>query len=93
METVMFNDGTEYECTYLATAPMYGKLYITIANVTYVEAAAIFSDENKTAEIHYAGRVFRGYTQVDVIINEGGAFKAQLSFPTAEENEEVLIGG
>lgn len=93
MEIVIFADSSEYPCTYLATAPMYGKLYITIPNISYVEAAAIFSDINKTNEIRYAGRIFRGYTQVDVIINEGGAFKAQLSFPTAEENEEVLIGG
>jgi len=63
MDTIKFANGAVYDCSFLSTIPD-GTAFIALADVSFAEAAAIFSDESMTSEMEYGQSVLVGYTQL-----------------------------
>lgn len=66
MDTIKFANGAVYDCPLLSTGPFNGgkNAHIALANVTFAEAARIFSDENMTREMEYGAYRLVGYTNL-----------------------------
>ncbi len=64
MDTVTFADGSAYNCTFLATTPSERRAHIALSGVSFAEAAAIFSDGEKTCSIEWGNTLLVGYTQL-----------------------------
>lgn len=74
MDRIIFLDGSEYQCAFCGLATV-GVLYVTLTGLSFVEAAAIFGNENKTKRIRYVGSdgnevVFEHYTKFEYLVNE-----------------------
>lgn len=75
--------GAEYHCPYLSTITMQGQdiMYISVDELTFTEAAALFSNPNEMCHIEYADYVLDGYTHLDFMAQETYGIKAQMSIP------------
>jgi hypothetical protein len=60
METITFANGETHNCTFFASIP--NEAYVAIDDVSFAEAAAIFSNPEKTVRMTYGSRVFTGFT-------------------------------
>lgn len=69
MDTIRFANGAVYDCSFLSTIPDGGTFmaFIALANVTFAEAAAIFSDANLTSEMEWGDYRLVGYTELQGI--------------------------
>ena len=66
MDTIKFANGDVYDCSFVSTVPSGGsnRAIIALPNVTFVEAAAVFSDTNMTQRIEWGGYSLVGYTNL-----------------------------
>lgn len=64
MDTIKFANGEVHECSFLATIPEGSTMRASIAltDVDFTQAAAIFSDTEKTAEMEWGVYRLVGYT-------------------------------
>lgn len=62
METITFANGETHNCTFFASIP--NEAYVAIDDVSFAEAAAIFSNPEKTDRMTYGSRVFTGFTTI-----------------------------
>lgn len=88
MDKIRFADGTEIECSFFGQASV-GKLFIT-TRLPFAEAAQIFSDREKTAEITYTPLngtpiVLQDYTVFEYMVNERNGVRAALRKPFVGE--------
>lgn len=60
MEAITFANGETHNCTFFASIP--GEAYVAIDDVSFADAAAIFSDPSKTSRMKYGSRVLIGFT-------------------------------
>lgn len=66
METIKFANGMTRDCSFLSTIPNDGgTAFIALADVSFAEAATIFSDEDATSEMEYNEYRLVGYTTLD----------------------------
>lgn len=89
MDRIVFRDGSEYSCAFCGLATV-GLLYVTLTGLSFVEAAAVFGDENKTAKIRYVAAngdetVFEHYTKFEYLVNEADGQRAALRQKYASE--------
>ena len=89
MDKIIFLDGSEYPCAFCGIATV-GVLYVTLTGLSFVEAAAIFGDEKKTAKIRYVAAngeetVFEHYTKFEYLVTEPGGQRAALRQKYASE--------
>lgn len=89
MDKVIFADNTEYECGFCGEASV-GMLFVTLANVSFTEAAVVLCDEKKTKKIRYVGAdgaetVFEHYTKFEYLVNESGGMRGALRQKYASE--------
>nr|DAE38361.1 MAG TPA: restriction alleviation protein [Caudoviricetes sp.] len=89
MDKIIFLDGSEYPCVFCGLATV-GLLYVTLTGLSFVEAAAIFGDENKTAKIRYVAAngeetIFEHYTKFEYLVNETDGQRAALRQKYASE--------
>lgn len=89
MERIIFADNTEYKCGFCGEASV-GILYVTLSDVSFVEAAVIFNDEKKTSKIRYVGAdgaetVFEHYTKFEYLVNEANGIRGALRQKYASE--------
>lgn len=89
MDKIIFLDGSECPCAFCGLATV-GLLYVTLTGLSFVEAAAIFGDEKKTAKIRYVAAngeetVFEHYTKFEYLVNETGGQRAALRQKYASE--------
>ena len=61
MDAIKFANEATYGCSFLSTLGN-GKAFIALSDVTFPEAATIFSDENMTREMEYGQITLVGYT-------------------------------
>lgn len=85
MDTVTFANGASYPCAFFATIP--GKAFVALSDVTFAEAAAIFSSPEMTNEITYGNYVLHDFTTLDYLMQEPYGIKASLSGGYEERNE------
>lgn len=66
MAMIKFANGERHECSFLSTIPEAGamKAFIALSDVDFVEAAAIFSNTDKTAEMEWGAYRLIGYTNL-----------------------------
>lgn len=66
METIKFANGEVHNCTFMSTIPIGGSMraIIAIDDVDFAQAAAIFSDTNKTATMEWGSYRLVGYTNL-----------------------------
>lgn len=65
MNTIKFANGATYECSLAVSMTNDGgTAFIALPDVTFSEAAAIFSNEDATAEMEYVETRFVGYTSL-----------------------------
>ena len=61
--TIKFANGVTYDCSLAVSMPNDGgTAFIALPDVTFAEAAAIFSDEEATEAMEYNETRFVGYT-------------------------------
>ena len=63
MDTIKFANGAVYDCSFLSTLGD-GTAFIALANISFAEAAAVFSNENMTREMDYGQYKLIDYTQL-----------------------------
>lgn len=63
MDTIKFANGAVYDCSFLSTLGD-GTAFVALANISFAEAAAIFSNEDMTAEMLYGQYRLVGYTEL-----------------------------
>lgn len=63
MDTIKFANGEVHQCSFLSTIPNGDTMqaFIALSDVTYVEAAEIFDDEETTAVMEYGDYRLVGY--------------------------------
>lgn len=83
MITFTTASGAEYSCPYLSTINVMGKdiMYIAVDELTFPEAAALFSNSEEMKHIEYADYILEGYTHLDFLAQETYGIKAQMSIP------------
>lgn len=83
MDTIKFANGAVYDCSFIATIPDGGtnQAFIALENVSFAEAAQIFSNENMTREMRYGTHHLVGYTRLQGLYVQPYGIQA------------VLIGG
>lgn len=73
MSQIRFANGETHNCTLVSTIPSDTKAYIAIDDVSFAQAAEIFSDESKTATMEWNGFRLVGYTKlVDLGVTDYG---------------------
>ena len=86
MSKIKFGNGDEYDCPYLATIPD-GTAFIALSDVTFVEAATIFSDETMTGEMEYGDYTLVGYTNLGMLTAQPYGIQALLKGGHDERRE------
>ena len=75
MDTIKFANGAVYNCAFLSTGPISGimQAHITLSDVTFVEAAEIFSNTDMIYEMEWGQYRLVGYTTLlgISIVNDG----------------------
>lgn len=89
MDKIIFADNTEYKCGFCGEANV-GILFVTLEDVSFTEAALLFSDEKKTEKIRYIGAdgvetVFEHYTKFEYLVNETNGVRGALRQKYASE--------
>lgn len=89
MDKIIFADNSEYKCGFCGEANV-GILFVTLSDVSFVEAAVIFNDEKKTSKIRYVGAdgaetVFEHYTKFEYLVNEANGIRGALRQKYASE--------
>ena len=78
MDTIKFANGAVYDCPFLATVPN-GTAYIALADVTFSEAAAIFSNTDMTSEMEWGAFRLVGYTELTALYVQPYGIQAVLA--------------
>lgn len=78
MDTIKFANGAVHSCSFLATTPNDQTAYIALDDVTFAEAAALFSDENATETMEYNNFVLIGYTSLQGLLSQPYGIQAIL---------------
>lgn len=63
MDELKFANGAVYDCSFLSVLPE-GRAYIALSGVSFVEAAAIFTDPAMTSEIKCQEHKLIGFTEL-----------------------------
>lgn len=89
MDKVRFSDGSEKECGFVGQ-PMANKLFVIIPGVSYVEAAALFSNTNNLQEIIFQPAngeptTFKNFTVLEYLVQEPSGIRAALRIPYVTE--------
>lgn len=87
MDTIRFANGDVYSCPYCVSDSEAGTAFVALDEVTFAEAAVIFSDSNMTAEMEYYGRRLIGYTDLKYLMKESYGIKAFLAGGHDERGE------
>ena len=64
MDKITFANGDEHTCPFCAENPNDNTIFVAVADVSFVDAAALFADATKTAEMTFAGNTYTGYTEL-----------------------------
>ena len=78
MDTIKFANGAVYSCPHLATLPELGIAYVALDDVTFAEAAQIFSNPEMTSVMEFGDWRLVGYTACRYVMRESYGFKACL---------------
>ena len=64
MDTITFANGESYHCSFISTIPDGNTMtaFIALSEVTFSEAATIFSDQEMTSVMEYGSTRLVGYT-------------------------------
>ena len=69
MDIIKFANGAVHDCSFLSTIP-YGdsmQAFIALSDVTFADAAAIFSDNSMTSEMKFGNTRLVGYTTLQAV--------------------------
>lgn len=80
MSTIKFSNGERHDCSFLSTVNEGGIMtaFIALADVDFAQAAAIFSDTSKTAEMEYGIHRLVGYTTLSALTVQPYGIQATL---------------
>lgn len=78
MDTIKFANGAIYDCSFLSTVPG-GTAIIALANVTFSEAASIFSNPDMTAQMEWGAFRLVGYTELTALYVQPYGIQAVLA--------------
>ena len=78
MDTIKFANGEIHSCPHLVPNPDMQMLFVALDDVSFAEASAIFSDENKTKEMEWGAYRFIGYSELLYVKREDYGYKACL---------------
>lgn len=70
MGNIRFANGETHDCSFLSTIPLGGgvfQAFIALSDVTFAEAAAIFSNPEMTAEMEWGEYRLVGYTELQSV--------------------------
>ena len=70
--------GKEFDTGFVSEYSPNRTLYVSISNADNETVEHIFSDPNETRILHYNGKTFEGYTDLEYIIDEGDSFMVRL---------------
>ena len=66
MDTIKFANGVTHDCSFLSTIPSDGgKAFIALSDVSFSEAALLFSDEEAISEMEWGNYRLVGYTTLE----------------------------
>lgn len=81
MVTFKTSSGKEYSCPFFSTIPNMAMAFVGIDGVTFMEAAAIFSNEKEMEHLEYCGNKVDGYSRLEYVMQESYGYKACLTKP------------
>ena len=87
MDTIKFANGAVYNCTMCATIPNMQMAYVALGDVSFADAAAIFSDPEMTEVMEYSDYRLVGYTKLSYVMQESFGVKACLTGGHDERRE------
>lgn len=73
--------GNVYACPLFTVNERANRMFIAVSDLSFAEAAALFSNQDEMSSLTYAGKTYTGYTQLDYMMQEGYGIKAQMSQP------------
>ncbi len=76
MDTIKFANGEIHDCSLVSTYD--GKAYIALTDVSFTEAASIFSDPEKTREMEWGEYLLVGYTNCIMLTVQDYGIQAAL---------------
>ena len=77
MSIIKFANGERHECSLCVTNN--GSAYVALADLDFAQAAALFSDTDRTAEMEYGGYRLIGYTTLKSLSAQQYGLQALLS--------------
>ena len=88
MDEITFANGEKYNCSFLSVIP--GKAFVALSGVTFAEAAAVFSDPEKTARMECGGHALVGFSELTMLAVQPYGIQAVLLGGTEQaiESEE-----
>lgn len=80
MDTIKFANGVAYDCSFLSTIPDgdANLAFVALANVSFSDAAAVFSNPALTQEMEWGGYTLVGYTQLQGLYQQPYGIQAVL---------------
>ena len=78
MDRIKFANGAVHSCSYLSTIPNQRMAFIALDDVTFGEAAEIFSNPSMTEEMEWNNYILHGYTELLYVMKESYGYKACL---------------
>lgn len=78
MDEITFANGATFSCSFCAENPIDRVLFVAISDVSFAEAAVVFSDPSLTQEISFAGSTYSGYTELLSLQVQPYGFQAAL---------------
>jgi hypothetical protein len=64
MDTIRFANGASYHTTFVVTNPAESRARVALADISFAEAAAIFSNPEMTQEMRFGNLLMVGYTNL-----------------------------
>ena len=80
MDTIRFSNGEVHDCSFMSTIPDGNSMraFIALSDVDFTQAAAIFSDAEKTAEMEWGQYRLVGYTTLSSLSVQPYGIQADL---------------
>jgi hypothetical protein len=82
MDTIQTASGKKYPCPQFATILSRNRLYVGVTDMTFTEAAELFSNKDEMKKLTFAGKVYSGFTKLDALSQEVYGYLASLSKET-----------
>ena len=79
MEKIKTATGKVIDCDFAVTIPSPPQLFLNLYNITFVQAAAVFSNANETIQLWHENRYFAHYTKLLSVAQDGDMIQVTMS--------------